>query len=93
MQLNYKMTMHKKGAHLVGRSPSQTKIPCNRALAPTLIKMRTTNLQINFHGVNPPALPAQQFRQKVDDFYAARSGTIPALPWSNFAPPYTPFRA
>ena len=25
----------------------------------------------------------------MDDFYAARSGTIPALPWSNFAPPYT----
>jgi hypothetical protein len=23
----------------------------------------------------------------VDDFYAARSGTIPPLPWPNFAPP------
>jgi len=23
----------------------------------------------------------------VDDFYAARSGTIPPLPWTNFAPP------
>ena len=24
------------------------------------------------------------------DFYAARSGTIPPLPWSNFAPPLSP---
>ena len=23
----------------------------------------------------------------MDDFYAARSGTIPPLPWTNFAPP------
>ena len=23
----------------------------------------------------------------MDDFYAARSGTIPPLPWPNFAPP------
>jgi hypothetical protein len=26
----------------------------------------------------------------VDDFYAARSGSIPPLPWSNFAPPFSP---
>jgi threonine dehydratase len=25
----------------------------------------------------------------VDDFYAARSGTIPPLPWTNFAPPFS----
>jgi hypothetical protein len=25
----------------------------------------------------------------VDDFYAARSGSIPPLPWSNFAPPFS----
>ena len=24
------------------------------------------------------------------DFYAARSGTIPPLPWTNFAPPLSP---
>ncbi|MFN3795936.1 MAG: hypothetical protein ACK4S5_00450, partial [Sphingobium yanoikuyae] len=26
---------------------------------------------------------------KVDDFYAARSGTIPPLAWSNIAPPFS----
>jgi hypothetical protein len=26
-------------------------------------------------------------------FYAARSGTIPPLPWTNFAPPLSPRRA
>jgi len=25
----------------------------------------------------------------VDDFYAARSRTIPPLPWSNIAPPFS----
>jgi len=25
----------------------------------------------------------------VDDFYAARSGTIPPLPWSTFSPPFS----
>ena len=39
--------------------------------------------------VNPPALPAQTVQTKVDDFCAARTGEIPALLWSNFAPPYT----
>jgi NAD(P)H dehydrogenase (quinone) len=29
----------------------------------------------------------------VDDFYAARSGTIPPLPWPNFAPPLIDFAA
>ncbi|MAN58022.1 MAG: hypothetical protein CMI50_16395 [Paracoccus sp.] len=28
-------------------------------------------------------------REKVDDFYAARSNTAPPLPWSNFAPPFS----
>ena len=27
----------------------------------------------------------------MDDFYAARSRTIPPLPWSNFAPPISQF--
>ena len=26
----------------------------------------------------------------MDDFYAARSRTIPPLPWSNIAPPFSP---
>ena len=25
----------------------------------------------------------------MDDFYAARSRTIPPLPWTNFAPPFS----
>ncbi|WP_219848962.1 hypothetical protein, partial [Paracoccus sp. FO-3] len=27
---------------------------------------------------------------KVDDFYAARSSTMPPLTWTNFAPPFSP---
>ncbi|WP_211309225.1 hypothetical protein, partial [Celeribacter persicus] len=28
-------------------------------------------------------------REKVDDFYAARTVNTTALPWSNFAPPFS----
>ena len=34
----------------------------------------------------PPSLPPE--RAKVADFYAARSETIPPLPWQTFAPPF-----
>ena len=36
-------------------------------------------------------IPSHQHREreKVDDFYAARSSTSPPLPWSNFAPPFS----
>lgn len=34
-------------------------------------------------------LPAKTRRAKVDDFCAARSGRIPPLPWTNFAPPFS----
>ena len=34
--------------------------------------------------------PENQKGFKVDDFYAARSRTIPPLPWSNIAPPFSP---
>ena len=36
----------------------------------------------------PPSLSPE--RVKVDDFYAARSGLIPPLPWSTFSPPFSP---
>ena len=39
----------------------------------------------------PPC--ATQKREKVDDFYAARSRTIPPLPWSSFPPPFSRSRA
>jgi hypothetical protein len=48
------------------------------------------NPQIKFHGVNPSSLLAAiAKREKVDDFYAARSNTTPPLPWPNFAPPFS----
>ncbi|WP_211309197.1 hypothetical protein, partial [Celeribacter persicus] len=31
-------------------------------------------------------------REKVDDFYAARTVNTTALPWSNFAPPFSAAR-
>ena len=35
--------------------------------------------------------PPRQLREKekVDDFYAARSNTSPPLSWSSFAPPFS----
>src|SRR5690606_12815499 len=53
-------------------------------------RARQTNPQVKFHGVNPSSLLARiAKREKVDDFYAARSSTSPPLPWSNFAPPFS----
>ena len=45
-----------------------------------------SNLPIQFHGENPPPSLSPE-RVKVADFYAARSGIIPPLPWPTFAPP------
>ncbi|MCJ1902521.1 hypothetical protein MR829_19395, partial [Paracoccus versutus] len=28
-------------------------------------------------------------RERVDDFYAARSSSMPPLPWPNFSPPFS----
>ena len=33
--------------------------------------------------------PENQKGFKVDDFYAARSGLIPPLPWPTFSPPFS----
>ncbi|MFG5379636.1 hypothetical protein, partial [Yoonia sp. R2-816] len=46
------------------------------------------NLQIQFHGEYPHALPSNE-RAKVADFYAARDNTTPPLPWPSIAPPIT----
>jgi hypothetical protein len=45
-------------------------------------------LQIQFHGVYPHALPTIE-RVKVADFCAASDNTMPPLPWSSIAPPFT----
>ncbi|WP_208646158.1 hypothetical protein, partial [Sphingobium indicum] len=42
-----------------------------------------------FHAVDPHTSLTRQKGFKVDDFYAARSRTIPPLPWSNIAPPFS----
>ncbi|MEA3390084.1 MAG: hypothetical protein U9R64_12545, partial [Pseudomonadota bacterium] len=42
-----------------------------------------------FHAVDPHTSLTWQKGFKVDDFYAARSRTIPPLPWSNIAPPFS----
>ncbi|WP_306751114.1 hypothetical protein [Paracoccus actinidiae] len=41
---------------------------------------------------NPRALPAAAEREKVDDFYAARSSSMPPLPWTSFSPPFSHLR-
>jgi len=50
---------------------------------------RQPDLPIKLHGVNLLTLPAIAKREKVDDFYAARTANTTALPWSNFAPPFS----
>jgi len=50
---------------------------------------RQPDLPIKFHSVNLLALPAAARKEKVDDFYAARTTNTAALPWSNFAPPFS----
>src|SRR3546814_18082651 len=47
------------------------------------------DLKIKFHAVDPHTSLTRQKGFKVDDFYAARSRTIPPLPWSNIAPPFS----
>ncbi|MEG8223531.1 catalase/peroxidase HPI, partial [Sphingomonas sp. HH69] len=42
-----------------------------------------------FHAVDPHTSLTWQKGFKVDDFYAARSGTIPPLAWPNIAPPFS----
>ena len=50
--------------------------------------MSVTNLQIQFQGENPQALPSNE-RAKVADIYAARDSTMPPLRWPSIAPPFT----
>jgi hypothetical protein len=47
------------------------------------------DLQIKFHSVNLLSLPDAAKREKVDDFYPARTANRAALPWSSFAPPFS----
>ncbi|RCS21445.1 DUF1109 family protein, partial [Phyllobacterium salinisoli] len=46
------------------------------------------HLQIKFHGVDPLSLlRSLQKRNRWPDFTPPEAGTIPPLPWTNFAPP------
>jgi hypothetical protein len=53
------------------------------------IRASQTDLKIKFHAVDPHTSLTWQKGFKVDDFYAARSGTIPPLAWTNIAPPFS----
>ncbi|KAH1545093.1 hypothetical protein KXX17_001635, partial [Aspergillus fumigatus] len=57
------------------------------------IRASQTDLKIKFHAVDPHTSLTRQKGFKVDDFYAARSRTIPPLPWSNIAPPFSLYGA
>jgi len=61
---------------------------CNLTTASTLLEVRYTHPPINLHRENtPPSLSPE--REKVDDFYAARSEVVPPLPWQTFAPAFS----
>ena len=57
-----------------------------RALAHP-VPARQTDLAIQLHGVNPPALPVTGKGRQTGRVLLRRGGTIPPLPWSSFAPP------
>ena len=74
--------------HLRNTVPADPKIPGNPAPAQPFLKVSVTHLQIQIHGEYPQALPKSE-RAKVDDFYAARDSTVPPLPWTSIAPPFS----
>lgn len=58
-----------------------------RALAHPLTTTQT-DLAIQLHGVNTPALPATGKGRHTGRVLLRRSGVIPPLPWSTFSPPF-----
>ena len=72
--------------HALARDP---EIARRRALAHP-VPARQTDLAIQLHGVNPPALPATGKGRHTGRALLRRSGTVPPLPWSTFAPPFAP---
>ena len=56
---------------------------------PHTIAARKPKLPIKFHGVILLTLPAAAKREKVDNFYAARTANRAALTWPNFARPFS----
>jgi len=74
--------------HLRDTVPADPKIPSYPTPAQTVLKVSVTDLQIQIHGEYPQTLPKIE-RAKVADFYAARDNTMPPLPWSSIAPPFT----
>ena len=74
--------------HLRDTVPADPEIPSNPTPAQPVLKVSVTNLQIQIHGEYPQALPKIE-KAKVADFYAARDNTMPPLPWSSIASPFT----
>ena len=59
-----------------------------RALAHP-VPARQTDLAIQLHGMNLPTLPVTGKGSQTGRVLLRRSGTVPPLPWSTFAPPLT----
>ena len=59
-----------------------------RALAHP-VPARQTDLAIQLHGMNLPTLPVTGKGSQSGRVLLRRSGTVPPLPWSTFAPPLT----
>jgi hypothetical protein len=67
------------------RAKSQSDVPPRAHSSRPPVPTGKTDLQIQFHGENPPPSPLDG-RAKVAEFYSASSGTIPSLP---FSPPFS----
>ena len=53
------------------------------------VPARQTDLAIQLHGMNLPTLPVTGKGSQTGRVLLRRSGTVPPLPWSTFAPPLT----
>lgn len=75
--------------HLVDAVARDAEVTRDGALAHALPEVGPAYLPIQLHSENPPpSLPPE--RANVADFYAARRGLIPPLPWPTFSPPFAP---
>ena len=79
---------HRIDDHLVDAVARDPEVTRDGALAHALPEVGVANLPIHLHGENAPALPAAR-KDNVADFYAARRGLIPPLPWQTFSPPFS----
>src|SRR6185503_6916615 len=78
---------YRKAQHLLHALARNPEVTCRLARTHP-VPTGETNLQIQFHGENAPALPAARKGKSGRVLLRRYSGTIPPLPWMTFPPPF-----